>query len=374
VFAISLTALILILVLEKANFLLNMTHGSFIPMSQLFRLVMYFLPAFLVISIPLASLLASLVTFSQLSSDNEITALRACGVSFRRILMPVSLFALLSFGASLYLALEVQHVGRYKFISLLNSIISRKINATIDERVFFDRLPNTVMYVNEKPSGDSTLKGVFIYDKSDPKKPKFISAQRGSLIPDDTGRGIVLNLKNGNIYTGDRQTYRMIRYSNYTFSLYTGEMEERFMKGEREMPLSEIIKNIKKMKAQNKSPIGFEVEMHKRFSLPFACLVFSLLGAPLGVRVHRGGRYSGVGTGVVMIIVNYVLLMLGEGLGRGGQIQPALALWMPNIIMGTFAWFLIYKASRESMPFKSTVWLQWLWHRAVRRLSGYKHG
>jgi len=370
VFLLGLFVLMSILTLEKVNFLSELILDRGLTIWEFIKLLGYTAPAFLAVSIPLAVLLASLIAFSHLSADSEVVAMRSCGIGFFRIMLPVVLFSLLAGAAAAYTALNLQHVGNYKFITTITDAVSRKIGVTLGERLFYDRFPNAVIYVNEKATGSDDLKGLFIYDNQDPKKPRFITASSGRL--GTAEREAVLKLKNGSIYSSDGKSFRLIRYDEYELTIDTGLSASRYIYQPREMSNGELRKVIRTRRAENRPAYQERVEIQKRYALPVACIVFGLLGAPLGIRAHRGGRWGGLGIGVMMIVANYLLLMLGEGLGRDGTIDPVPAVWFPNVLMGSLALFLNYRMSRESMPFRSTIWLQSKWLGIKRRWWGLR--
>lgn len=363
-FVLCLFVLMAILVLEKINFIANMTVGSAISGGELARLVLYTSPAFLVVTIPLAVLLATLITFSRMSGDSEIIAMRACGVGFYRILAPVVLLAAGAALVSLWLSLEMLHRGNYLFNSQIADYVSRRFTAALGERKFFDRFPDTVIYVGEKKQESNLLKGVFIFDGSDKKHPRLIAAREGMLArtPSD---GIVFRLSGGIMYSGDADTWRTVRYGEYEMIMNTGDKRRAFTKGERELSFTELLRET--ARAQNsRVRYSVAVEMHKRLALPFACIVLALLAAPLGLQVHRGGGRGGIGLGIVLIVLNYVLLMFGESLGREGKLPPGFAMWMPNLAMGLLAAVFLFRAGRETGPLALQLWFDETRARAAR--------
>lgn len=370
VFMLGLFILMAILTLEKVNFLSDLLLDEGVTVLEFLKLIMYISPAFLVVSIPLAIMLASLIAFSRLSADNEIVAMRATGVSFFRILAPVAFFSIFAYGATSYMALNVQHITNYKFMTLLTDAVSRKIGVTLGERVFFDRFPNAIIYVNEKIMGTDLLKGVFIVDRQEPDRPRFISANRGRLGMADNK--VILELQNGSIYSTSDDSFRIIHYDEYNLSFDTGIKQAAYQFQPREMSNEKLEMIIAEKRLQNEPVFAEQIEIYKRYSLPFACLIFGLLGAPLGIRANRGGKWGGLGLGIVMIVINYLLLMVGEGIGREGKVHPALAVWFPNFLMGAIAVFLIFRTSREAMPFKTTLWLQSKWLEVKQLFAGKK--
>ena len=354
-FGLCLFVLMAILVLEKVNFIANMTVGSAISGGELVRLILYTSPAFLVVTIPLAVLLATLITFSRMSGDSEIIAMRACGVSFYRILFPVMMLAAAAGLLSLWLSLDVLHRGNYLFNSQIADYVGRRFTAALGERTFFDRFPGTVIYINEKERESDLLKGVFIFDNTDKKHPRLITAREGTLArtPSDS---IIFRLGGGTMYSGDARSWRTVRYDEYEMAMDTGGSRHTFAKGERELSFGELRDEAEHTPNLQKR-YTLEVERQKRLALPFACVVLALLAAPLGLQVHRGGGRGGIGLGIMLIMVNYVLLMFGESLGREGKLPPVFAMWMPNLAMGVLAAIFLFRAGRETGPLVLQLWL-----------------
>lgn len=363
-FGLCLFVLMAILVLEKINFIANMTVGNAISGGELIRLILYTSPAFLVVTIPLAVLLATLITFSRMSGDCEIIAMRACGVSFYRILFPVMLLAAVAGLLSLWLSIDVLHRGNYLFNSQIADYVSRRFTAALGERTFFDRFPGTVIYVNEKERGSDLLKGVFVFDGSDKENPRLITAREGMLAR-TASDNIIFRLGGGTMYSGDAKTWRTMTFGEYEMVMDTGGQRHAFMKGERELSFGELQDEA----ARVQNPLvrySLKVEQHKRLALPFACVILALLAAPLGLQVHRGGGRGGIGLGIMLIVINYILLMFGESLGREGKLPPVFAMWMPNLVMGLLAAVLLFRAGRESGPLALQIWFDEARTRAAR--------
>lgn len=354
-FGLCLFVLMAILVLEKINFIANMTVGNAISAGELVRLILYTSPAFLVVTIPLAVLLSTLITFSRMSGDCEIIAMRACGVSFFRILFPVLLLAVAAGLLSLWLSIDVLHRGNYLFNSQIADYVSRRFTAALGERTFFNRFPGTVIYVNEKERGSDLLKGIFIFDGSDKNNPRFITAREGMLArtPADN---ITFRLGGGTMYSGDAKKWRTMTFGEYEMVMNTGGQPHTFTKGERELSFGELRDAATRMKTPL-TRYSMEVERQKRLALPFACIILALLAAPLGLQVHRGGGKGGIGLGIMLIVVNYILIMFGESLGREGKLPAVFAMWMPNLVMGLLAAVFLFRAGRESGPLALQIWI-----------------
>lgn len=167
------------------------------------------------------------------------------------------------------------------------------------------------------------------------------------------------------MYSGDAKTWRTMKYGEYEMIMDTGGKRHGFTKGERELPFGELQDEADRARNTPRQ-FSYEVEKHKRLALPFACVILALLAAPLGLQVHRGGGRGGIGLGIMLIMVNYVLLMFGESLGREGKLPPVFAMWMPNFVMGLLAAIFLFRAGRESGPLALQLWLEEARARALR--------
>ena len=97
--------------------------------------------------------------------------------------------------------------------------------------------------------------------------------------------------------------------------------------------------------SQDSSP--YLVELHKRFSIPFACVVFGLIGTPLGIQSRRSGKSGGFAISVVLLLIYYIFISAGESLGDNGRIPVLFAVWTPNLLLGVTGIILLVRAARR---------------------------
>ncbi len=358
-FILSIFTLTLVLFLDQLHFLSEMILNRGVAVKDVLTLLLYISPAFLALTIPLSVLFASLMTFSRLSADNEITAARASGLSMYRLMLPVFVLAFITFFASLYIMVNLQHRGNYSFKNLIFQLSTKKAGLNIKTGVFSDAFNELIMYVENIEPGTSRLKNIFIYDTAGNSEPKIITASEGNFASDQDSMKLILQLKDGTIH---RVEDKMDRYQLLSFHTYEiiidmgrGNGDVSVKKEPREMSIEELKKRIASLKKENKESYAEDVEIQTKYSLPFSCIVFGLFGAPLGIRLHRSGRRGGLGIGIIIIVLDYILLMAGQSLGREGRIPPVIALWLPNILIGGIAVYLLDKVSKDIMPFEFVV-------------------
>ncbi len=206
--------------------------------------------------------------------------------------------------------------------------------------MFNDTFGNFVIYVDEIATDQVALRNVFVSDERKPEEQRFITAREGRLLSDEVNRRVTLRLLDGAIHETSPsalQKYREVRFRLYDITLV---LENPLLKqggtpkGDREMSLAELRTATQNAINLKGNPNPYLVEIHKKFAIPAACLVFSVLGVPLGIRAHRGGRWGSFVALLPIVLFYYFGLTLGENIGDYGRIPPWLAMWAPNIIVG----------------------------------------
>ncbi len=367
IFSISAFILFSVLLLEKVNFLSNMLLAHHAPVFLIGELMLYISPTFMVLAMPLSILMSTLMSFSRLSAENEITAMRAGGVSLYRLMAPVLLMSLVAGGATLYLTTNVVHKGNLAFRQTVIRILQTNFNLDIKERRFYSNFPGLVIHVNE--NRDGVLSGVFISDQRNPEKPKIIESRLGVLVPNPDSKFITMELQDGVIHSITKSSvYRTIAFKQYILSIdLSKKLSEPLEKEIPHMSIPELKQKIASLESEGKPAFAERVAIHRKYSIPVGCIVLGLLGVPAGIITHRRGSAGGFGVGVLLIVLNYLFLMIGQGLGSGGKVPPALAMWGPNAIMAVIGAYFIMRVSKDTMPGRFSLWLSDILKKSKQR-------
>lgn len=312
------------------------------------------------LAVPMAVLVATLSAFGRLSAENEFTAMKAAGLSLWQLIVP---FILLS-GLLCYGLIEFNNRVLPDFnhrTRVLSGDISRKRpTLALEAGTFVFDLPKYVLWAKHIDQKGSKLKSLVIYDRSDPQHPTIVSAQHGDLKFVHEDEAFHLKLFNGEIHrqdTKDPGYYQRTKFEKSMVRIPAPNMvferHDSDYRSDRELSALEMWQQVQVMKnddpVKNKRKINsYMVEVHKKYSIPIACLVFVLIGAPLGVRVHRGGLGVAAGLSVLFFLVYWAFLIGGEDLADRSFITPAMAMWAPNIVMGILGFFLIRSTIREA--------------------------
>jgi LPS export ABC transporter permease LptF/LPS export ABC transporter permease LptG len=357
-FLLGLFVFTFLLLIDKIFDLTDLIINKGVPVPLVLMLLAYILPAFLVLTIPLGFLLAILVAFGRLSADMEIVALKASGVSPLRLLRPVLVFALGATIATGWLMMEAVPKANYAFKSLIFDIIRGQASVAIKERVFNDTFGQYIIYVEEMAADRLSLRNVFVADERNPEELRVVTAQEGKLLSDEANQRVTLRLINGTVHETAPRTFQ--KYRQVMFRLYdlTLTLENPLVKqgeapkGDREMTLGELHDQAALATKNRANANPYWVEIHKKYAVPAACLVFAVMGVPLGIRAHRGGRWAAFVVLLPIVLFYHVGLTLGETMGDAGRIPPWLAMWLPNMVVGGLGAVLLWASVKERpLPF-----------------------
>lgn len=376
-FALGILVFTFLLLIDRIFDLLDLIINKGVPVHLVLLLLGYLAPSILVLTIPIGFLLAILVAFGRLSADMEIVALKACGVGPMRLLRPVLAFGGAAALLTGYLMMEAVPRSNYAFKSLVFEIVRTQATVGLKERVFNDTFGNFVIYVDEIAADQVALRNVFVSDERKPDEQRLITAREGRLLSDDVSRRVTLRLLDGAVHElspAALQKYREVRFRLYDITLVLENPlveQGNAPKGDREMSLGELGAAASEAQRSRGNANPYLVEIHKKFAIPAACLVFALLGVPLGIRAHRGGVWGALVALLPIVFFYYIALTVGESLGDSGRLPPWLAMWGPNLVVGALAAYLL-RANVRERPLALVVLLQrlyWAVAAELRRLG-----
>lgn len=353
-----------ILLIARMLKLVELVVNRSVPIVQIAKLFAYILPTFLEVTVPMALLLAVLLSFSRLSADSEIVALKTSGLSLYQMVVPVGIFTVFVTILALLLAVYARPWGNSNLKASLYEIAKTRASAGLKERVFNDDFAGLVIYVEHiEPPGDR-LTGILIADARDPNQRNTVLAKTGFLVGNEEAHSVTLRLLDGSIHTflPGEKSYHKTDFTTYDVSLNLAVALARFSQREKdaqEMTLSELRRAITERAAAGR-PVNTElVELHRKFSLPCACLVFALVAVPLGVQPVRAVRSRSFSVSLALIFVYYLMLTAGEAMAEKGRVPALIALWTPNVVFAALGTTLFVAVARERTLGFSGWWSRW---------------
>ena len=324
------------------------------------KLMGLLVPQALGITIPIGLLIGVLMGLGRLSTDREAVALQACGISLYRMLYPLVVFGAAATAVTFYVLSVALPDANQAYRELTFRIIANRAEGQVKPRVFDDEyFPGVVLYVREVT--DTGWSDVFMADTRQSAQPDVYVAEHGRVVLDRDQRRVEVVLKNGTRHEVDPSepdTYEVQAFQELVISLDPDTVFRDFTmaRGFREMTIPLLREEIERMVEAGALPRAPIMELHKRFSIPAACLVFVVIGLGLGVTSRKDGKLASFMLGICVVFSYYVLLYGGEAMTKGGLIPAQLSMWLPNIAIGVAGAFLIVWRSasverRLNIPF-----------------------
>jgi lipopolysaccharide export system permease protein len=342
-------------------------QATFALIAEAFLLL---IPFVLVFALPMGLLTATLLVLGRFSADQELTAARAGGISLLGLVAPILLLSVGLSAVTAWINLDLAPRARAAYKSLVLRTGVQQAAAFLVEDRFIDEFQGFVLYVGRKQQG-TNLHDVLIYELGDDgRMQKRLHAANAQLISDPESFEIALRLFNVSIYDFvEFRTHHFgewtftpriqpragskprVRYSEMSFAQLRdrlGELER--LARERQPALPEGVVPAPEVRQQldtirNELTMPVRIQMHRQVAFSFACIAFTLIGIPLGVRAHRRETSAGVAMALILVLVYYGFIILGQALQDQPHLVPHLILWFPNFLFQGVGAFLLWRVN-----------------------------
>lgn len=441
-FLASLFGITFLFVVDFLVKILDNVLSKGLPASTVLEIFLLNLAWMLSLSIPMAVLVACLMAFGRMSGDQEITAVKAAGVSPLSLMRPVFVVAALLSVLLILFNNWVLPEANHRSVELMNAVSRKKPHVFIDAGRLITQFPDVQLWVNRIDPSTGTLYGIQVFELERKGPPRIVYADSASMEYVDNGATLMFKLRSGETHVVDEDdpaNYFRIRFFSQDLAMKNVddrlERRSRSYRSDREMPvemmldvvhdaekrydtalvdakekrlatlvnlrhqltLDTITPNVKspyvvedsvqlrrslsklrlheltslrtterlvaRMDSEKKRRAQYLVEIHKKFSTSVACLIFVLIGAPLGIMARKGGIGTGIIYSLAFFVVFWVCLIGGENLADRLIVPPELAMWAPNIIIGTFGIFITIAMIRDRFSGDSKFF------RAIRKIG-----
>lgn len=367
-FALAVTTFILLM--DKLFELINLFISKQVAGPVVLKIFALSLPSILALTVPMAVLVAVLMTFGRISGDNELTALKSSGLPLVRLLAAPALAGLLLTGGLYFFSDRILPEANHSLKNTFMDISATKPALRIKENTFVSDFPGYNILVKKVDGGSSRLHQITIYEAVPNGYPRTIIADEGQLTMVSKQNVLRLELWRGQIHeadASDSKIYHKMDFETHIINLPLDpatirtvqsqrgdrEMTSRMMQGQIAQieqtiaPLKTQLADSARMSAWQKEQLRqdihnktsdirrYQVEIQKKLAIPFACLVFVLLGIPLGSLTRRGSMGTSIGMALGFFVLYYLALVGGEELADRQIMSPWLAMWMANLVMGT---------------------------------------
>lgn len=318
-----------------------------IPIMEMGKVFIYRIPSVVVFTFPMSILLSSIVLFGRMSSDSEIIAFRASGVSFYRIIAPVAILGLIvsfiNMGFNEFIVPKATYNAERLKESLKQSgpQISERVNITE-----YDTEGSPLRIINIKKVEKEKLKEIAIAEYDNGILARVIRAEKGTWNPKGTWE-----FQNGVMHSFSASDLKRVMVIEFERELIDIQIDlnkrNEIEKEAEEMSAKELKNVIAYKKRTGQGTTDDEIQYYMKFALPFTSLIFSILGVCVGIRPNRSSSAMGFGLSLLIIIVYYILTSLSMGIGLGQVIPPVIAAWLPNLIVGGVALRLLQKLAYQ---------------------------
>jgi lipopolysaccharide export system permease protein len=348
--------------------LLELIVRNSAPLPSVAQIFFFTLPTTFIITLPMGVLVGILVGLSRLAADSEVTAMRASGIGAGMFVRTIAIFAVVAWMLGMFNSIYVAPKSADALDHLQERLKSSQASFEIQPRVFYEDFKNIVLYVQDVvPAGGRSLwRGIFLADISDPALPKITLAQRGALLSEAPN-----NLR---FHLEDGTQQEMIPQAKDQYSITTFETTEipirlpsssdrasRDLLPTAELGLRDLLKNAKleqqtAERVQHYDPATagshrlaaryYQIEFQRRFALPAACLVLAMVGIPLGLSAHKGGKSTGFVLTILLVFVYYFFSLTGVSMARQGKVTPWEGVWAGNIFFFLCGLVLLWRVDR----------------------------
>ncbi len=318
-----------------------------VPLARFIRVIPYLLVFISTYTMPMSLLTAAVFTFGRLGLDNELTAIRAAGISLSVVILPVLLLALALCLISLPLNTHVAPRCHFMIESVIQADLWDSDVQWTDRHEPTISLPDCKVFIGDG-SGD-VYRDILICTMTDGRPEQFIIADTATLSINREERTLDFLLRDGTLFYAEKGISNDVHpgtFGSMTFvaSLPSAQDVEPGMRG---LELGALREKIKQKAFAAWRLDKAKTEMHKRISLSFACMALVLVGLPLGILTRRGNFTAAFGVSIAIVFVLYYpMLVMGEVLGNMGLVSPATAMWTPNAAAACIGTCLLWRTRK----------------------------
>lgn len=353
-FFLALACLLGIILLGRMLQLRDLLLAQNVGPGQLFTLFVYLVPFFLLLLMPIASMLAVFLTFLRMGSDRELVALKANGVSLYQLLPAPLIFALLCTLGSLFVSYHGISWGMSHFKGTLLELVRSQTRLALQAGIFNQDVPGLTFYAHQVDEKTGEMTFVFVQDKRQKGITVNIVADTASVVTDVKEAALLISFKNGRIYRREGAKLDILRFGSYVIRLSLAQLFGKdYSPGDRRA--SELsVSDLRKLRVDPKAldhvdtkPTKVEVEYVKRYAMPASCFVLALFAMPIAC-VFQGLRQQwGLLVALGLFLVYYTMFSFGVSFGEAGTLAPQIGLWIPNVLFLLMFFVALHLAARE---------------------------
>jgi lipopolysaccharide export system permease protein len=292
---------IFLLLIDQLVRLADMLIVRSVPTSIVVSTIIFYMPSFLVLTIPISTLFATLLAFSRFSSDSELIAMQACGASNRTLFTPVVIFGIFAALLGIYFSTVLMPKGSMMAMGNLNKVLENLSVNDIRAKEMYADIPGLIFYANKKLDTENFNEVIVINTHN----KAIIAAQKGSIVP-NAGKSLNMSFEGGKFTMADyRDNYTSLNFEKMLINIPTNVTAEL-------MPMNERFMNLTELKSKFQEAPIYRYEYIKRFTMPLSTIIMAVFGVLLGIFSQRSGRSFGVVIACVIAFGMNVMYIVGE--------------------------------------------------------------
>jgi lipopolysaccharide export system permease protein len=357
IFALCAGSLLTLLLIGRLLQLRELFITQNLNLFDLIKLFFFLGPFFLLLIIPIACMLSIFLTFLRMGTDNELTALKAGGVSLYQLLRAPASFSLCCALLTAVVSFFGLSWGMAHFRTTVLDLARTKTQLVLQPGVFNRDFPGLMVFARTVDNFAGAMSEVLVQDRTRPEVTATILAPRGEVYTDQDQGEIVVLLHDGSLYRQEKQGVSVLGFSTYRVRLDLSRLVTGYDMGEvrpKEMPffrLLELEANPALTAGKNPNYVRkVTVEKHLRLAMPMACVVLGLFALPMACAFGGLRQQWGLILAMGFFLLYYTLLSLGRALGEGGATPPAVGLWLPNVVFSLIGGLGLRLTVREHWP------------------------
>lgn len=362
-FLLATFILTFILSMDTVYKLINLIVSRGVPVGSVLLMLLYRLPQFLSVTLPIAVVITIVVVLVRLSNDLELTAMGASGLSPWQLSVPVATFGLLATILDLGITLWMQPAGYAAYEEETLRLLRSQTAKTIRPGVLNYDFPGKVLYVESK-SPNEELEGIFISDTELRPSSMVSLSSKGQLLIREKEQDILLQLKQGTMHFGNAEGgYRTMDFEEFQYQFRPPQLDGSTIRKIWGVPSLDLLEPHSYFMDQTRLR-----EFHLRLTTPMACLAFALAALNIGMVDPRRGRSNAYLQALALIVIHYILWSFSKELTIGKEPMKAVVLWIPPILIGLWG---VYQIQLNHQNWRGP--LMWCWdHLPFKNLSDSK--
>lgn len=309
---------------------------------QILRYYFYHAPYWIALTLPIAALLGTLFSLTSLARANELTAMKAAGISLYRLLLPLLAFSLAFGGLAFFFTDQVVPAATYRYRAVWDEI--RAVNRADGSRrqVLLQDVEGQLVFAR---SYDARTQRASEVSCEEQRAGRVVRRLEGRRLEWRDDRWVLLDGHEYRFGAAGTQVEAFAQRELPALTLRPADFAQQQKKPE-EMDYGELRNYIDRARANGEDPTRQQVDLHLKIAFPFTCFVIVLLGAPLAADARRSGLAGSFGRGTLICFVYYSCVKAGQALGWNELLSPALGAWLPNLIFGFLGLALLWRAPK----------------------------